>query len=420
MLRWPLRGAAVAAVLLALGLAFAGEAAAKSFSLPQASVVVSVKPDGSLAVQEFITFAFDGPFSGAYRDIPLRQGEVIQDAYVEENGQRYPPGASAELGSSGAPGTFGTTAIEDGFRIVWHFSALSEVRTFTVGYTLVGVAVAYDDVVDVNLRVWGDQWDQSLERLTAVMVLPGPATGSSYRVWGHPVSVRGDVQRQPQQAELRAVHVPPHQFVELRVVFPRSLLSSSAGAKVRHEVALPRIVYDEQQDARAFEHDQKRIRSALNHLPRTILILLAAALLPGLAIVGAAYWFFGRERVTGYDREYEQEPPSDLAPALVPPLLRQSPTVGSLEFTATLFDLIRRGRYKAAPVTTERSVWGGLRHEEIADLELSRGENAPLLDYEDAVASVIDAILTTGPERLSHFRDRITQDREENSQRFKD
>ena len=403
-----------------LGLILAGTAAAKSFSLPQASIVVAVQPDGSLDVQEHITFAFDGPFSGAYRDIPLGRGEVIRDAYVEENGQRYSPGASAELGSSGTPGTFGTASIEDGFRIVWHFSALSELRTFTVGYTLVGDAVAYDDVVDVNLKVWGEEWDQSLQNLSAVMILPAPASGASYRIWGHPVSVRGDVQRQPQQAELRAVHVPPHQFVELRVAFPRSLLSSTGGTQVRHEAALPRIVAEERADAADFERDQERIRNALEHLPRTILILLAAALLPGVAIVAAAYWFFGRERRTSYDREYEQEPPSDLDPALVPPLLRESATVGSLEFTATLFDLIRRGRYRAAPVTTERSVWGGLRHEDVADLELTRGNNMPLLAHEDAVASVVDAILATGPERLSRFRDRITEDREENSKRFKD
>jgi hypothetical protein len=110
-------------------------------------------------VQESITFAFDGAFSGAYRDIPLRQGELIRDAYVEEkNGQRYAPGASAELGSQGGPGTFGTASLADRFRIVWHFSAVAEARTFVVGYTLVGVTVAYDDVVDVNLKVWGDQW----------------------------------------------------------------------------------------------------------------------------------------------------------------------------------------------------------------------------------------------------------------------
>ena len=59
----------------------------------------------------------------------------------------------------------------------------------------------------------------------------------------------------------------------------------------------------------------------------------------------AVYLLFGREPRTGYDREYEQEPPTDTQPALVPTLLRQGGEAGSFEFTATLFDLIRRGVY---------------------------------------------------------------------------
>jgi uncharacterized membrane protein len=379
---------------------------------------VQVRNDGSLAITETIPFVFDGPFSGAYRDIPLREGERISDVSVSEAGVRYAPGASAELGSSGTPNTFGTATIDGGFRIVWHYQAFSEVRTFTIAYTLTNVAVAYDDVVDVNLKVWGDQWDQSLGRLTANLTLPAPASGPSWRVWGHPVSVRGDVTRGPRQAMLRAVDIPPHQFVELRAVFPRSLLTSTGGTRVRSGNGLPQIVAEEASAAAAFERDQAKIRSALDHLPRTILILLAAALLPALAVLMGTYWFYGRERKTGYDREYEQEPPSDLEPALVPPLLRQSPTVGSLEFTATLFDLIRKGRYKASPVTTRKETWGGLRHEDVADLEIAMGADGKLAEVEGPVAKVVDDVLDGGTERLSNFRERIKKDRTENSKRF--
>src|SRR4030095_3809249 len=63
--------------------------------------------------------------------------------------------------------------------------------------------------------------------------------------------------------------------------------------------------------------------------------------------------------------------PPRTARARGPPLARQGAVPGSNEFTATLFDLIRRGRYKATPVTTERSVFGGLRHEDVADLEIT-------------------------------------------------
>ena len=131
-------------------------------------------------------------------------------------------------------------------------------------------------------------------------------------------------------------------------------------------------------------------------------------------------WFvYGRERKTGYDREYEQAPPDDIEPALIPPLLRQDKAAGSNEFTATLFDLIRRGRYKSTPVNTEKKMWGGLKHETVADLLLTKGdESVELAQWEEPVAEVIDSVVDADGERLSEFREKITANRTANAARF--
>jgi hypothetical protein len=345
-----LRRAVAAAFLVAL--VVPAQAAAKSFTLPQASVTVTVGPDGVLDVTERITFRFDGPFTGAFREIPMRSGELLAQPYVQEGTQRYHPGASAELGSSGARDTYGIARTNKGVRIVWHFSAQDETRTFTVGYRLAGLAVAYDDVVDVNLKVWGDEWKQDLGQLTASLRLPGKARAAAYRVWGHPVWVRGDVQRFAGLSTLRAQNIPAGQWVELRVVFPRRLLTSTDGVIVRPGKGLPKILAEEATGASAYTNDQRKIHEWVHHPGRTALVLLVLGLGPTALILLATWLLYGRERRGTYDREYEQEPPSDLAPALVPALVTERPKIGSLEFTATLFDLIRRGRYKATPTTT--------------------------------------------------------------------
>ena len=128
-----------------------------------------VQTDGSLQVEENITYAFDGAFSGAFREVPLREGELLDEVKVSESGRQYRPGASAELGSAGAPDTFGTTRTDRGVRVVWHYSARDEQRTFRLEYRLHGLAVAYDDVVDVNLKVWGAHWDVGVGMLTATL-----------------------------------------------------------------------------------------------------------------------------------------------------------------------------------------------------------------------------------------------------------
>src|SRR4051794_7483841 len=178
----------LAAALAAL--AITGSAGAKSFSLPQAAISVQVAKDGSLLVDEHITFAFIGPHSGAFRDIPLRKGETVDRVQVSENGRAYRTGGCTELGCIDAAGTYGTAMVGDTLRVVWHYAASDESHTFTVHYRMRGLAVAYDDVVDVNLKVWGSEWDVPLDRLTATEAAPGRVL----KAWGHPVYVRGDVQ----------------------------------------------------------------------------------------------------------------------------------------------------------------------------------------------------------------------------------
>src|SRR5581483_3646058 len=129
-----------------------------------------------------------------------------------------------------------------------------------------------------------------------------------------------------------------------------------------------KILAAERADAASFDRDHDRIEQLKRHPLRYVLYVLALGIVPGALLVMVVFWLYGRERRTGYDREYEQEPPADTAPALVPTLLHQGGKAGSFEFTATLFDLIRRGVYAAKPVTTKRSTWGGLHTEQIADL----------------------------------------------------
>ena len=187
-------------------------------------------PDGSVAVDEAITVAFSGSFTYGFREIPLRSGERIDEIGVSENGRPFQPGAPTELEPGGPPGTFGVADLGGRVRVVWRFQANgSEQRTFVVHYRLSGLAVGYDDVVDVNLKVWGDEWEQRLGRLTATMRGPGDVV----RAWGHPVWVRGDVTIDGPAAMLRALDIDAGQFVELRTLYPREAFTSTAGMKVR-------------------------------------------------------------------------------------------------------------------------------------------------------------------------------------------
>jgi uncharacterized membrane protein len=136
-----------------------------------------------------------------------------------------------------------------------------------------------------------------------------------------------------------------------------------------------------------------------------------AVFTPAVFLLVVIVALFGPDPSTGYDREYEQSPPTDSAPALVPPLLRRTVMPESNEFTATLLDLVRRGYFRGTPVPEAD---GRL------DLELQRGDRSvPLAPFEAPVAAIFDDALADGPARLSQLGSRLEQ-RPENVLRFEE
>ena len=406
--RWLIGSLLVAAALLLT----AGPALAQEFELPSADVEIQVSPDGSLIVTERITFSFDGSFSGAYREIPLGSGESVSDVGVSEGGTNYRSGASAELGSSGSPDTFGTKDLGDRLRVVWHYQAADEQRTFTITYRFTGLATAWDDVVDVNLQVWGSEWEVPVDRLTARLTVPGAP--DQVLVWGHPASVEGTTSlgadgRAPQ---LEASDVPAGQWVELRVAFSRDALESVRGARVREGQGLPEIRAEEERAAEQASRDAANARLVL-------MGLVGLAVLPAPLTWLFGYLRWGREPKVAYDREYEQEPPSELPPALVGALRTQG-VVGTPEFTATLFDLIRRGIISARSVQVERKTWMGLRTEMVSDLELTLGAEGAVDPAEEPVVAVMQRVLADGPAAITELRHRIREDVRANASSYQE
>ncbi len=88
---------------------------------------------------------------------------------MSEGGRRYQPGGNTALGSFDRAGKYGVDANTQRVRVVWHYRASNEQRVFTIRYRFRGLAVAYDDVVDVNLQVWGDEWPVAVNNLSAEM-----------------------------------------------------------------------------------------------------------------------------------------------------------------------------------------------------------------------------------------------------------
>lgn len=388
-------------------------AVAKSFSIAGAEIEVVVEDDGALHITEFLTYDFSGSFSGAYRDIPLKFGETFEFISVGDEGGTYDPGGCAWLGCSSPAGMYGLDLTTGQARVVWHHSSNDTTRTFKLVYRLRGVINAYDDVADLNLQVWGDQWSVRADRVAATAEIPTGAAQGDVLVFGHPYGVDGatSLGADGVSPSLEATGVPAHQFVELRVVFPTDLLSSTGSVNTIAGNGLDIILAEEEEWAQEANDAREAARNGA-----IAAIVAFVAIVGGLG--GLVYWVYGREPRTGYDQEYEHAPPTDLTPAEVGVLLSQG-GIDEKQFTATLFDLISRGIVSAEPSNVQRVTWGGLKTEAITDLVLAvEGDETGLRDFEQSVMTVLRRALELGPRPLHELNEAIREDATANASTY--
>ena len=186
----------------------------------------------------------------------------------------------------------------------------------------------------------------------------------------------------------------------LRVLYPPSVLAPDAPyAKHVHDDILPATIAREQAAADRAARDKRELDDTLHHPLIWILALFALGARARAAARRASRTCASAASTgRGSAPKYVNDPPDDLAPALVPSLLAQKVVAGGDQLTATLFELVRRGRYKMTPVTREESSFAGLRHKEIDDVDLTRGdEGIALSPVEKPVAAIFDRLTEDGP-----------------------
>ena len=251
-----------------------------SRSRPPTSVV-QVEQNGALVVDEQITFGYDGVFSGAFREIPLRERRGDRRRLGLGGRQRLSrraPRRSSARAARPAPSARRDDRRAAADRLALRAPTRRSGR-FRIHYRLSGVAVAYDDVVDVNLKVWGDEWQTGLGRLTARLVAPGRGRP---RAWGHPVS--GARRRRARRPSRRAARARRPGRAVRRAAGARAAPALHVDGRRRRSKRDPASSRSSPRSARTRRRTSataRKIDEALDNLPRTIAILLALALGPG-------------------------------------------------------------------------------------------------------------------------------------------
>jgi uncharacterized membrane protein YgcG len=411
---WRLALAAIVFCVLAIlpTLWIPEEGTPKDFDISTANTRVELQDDAGLRIRETLEFHYHGgTFTGAYRDIPLREGAKITGVAVFEGDRRYRPGGNTALGSFDQPGTFGITKTPDynGVRVVWHYGETDTEKTFALVYDLEKAVTAYDDVVDVGWTVWGDQWQFWLDELEAEIATPDGTDPTAAWVSSFDAPEAGVITPTRQIEGTRALgadpeigdggatfeteRVPQGTNVVFRALVPRVAVSSASGARVVSGNGADKVIAEEDgisntayMKAKNFVFDNAWLVFGL----WTLIVV-------GLSLLMA---IMSREHPTGVPR-YVNEPPEDLPPAIAYALATEG-AYDDRVVLATLLSLVDRGYYDAKASQGQD-----------LDLELTVAADRPasngLEEYERTAMKFFDDLLDGNTVALGKLKDEIPE-----------
>lgn len=279
----------------------------KSYRAERFDVDVDVRPDGSLLVNETVTFNFSGgPFSFVFRELPTDHTDGIVEIAAGADGVVWPRGTGpGEVEISGG----------DPIEVVWHLSPTANTtQTFTLSYRPLGVVQRGDKADVLDWQALPDEYEYTIDSSEVRFNYPPTAQLAA----APEVIDSGDVLWQMTQSEeftsFTTRNLPPGEPFVARIPFaPGTFVTATPQWQTQRE--------------------------AQNSLAWIWFVTAALVLIGGsLALFRAAHPYL---RSVPKADSYLYKPPVDFPPALAGFLANQ--TVVWHHGLATLFDLAGRG-----------------------------------------------------------------------------
>jgi len=374
------------------------EAAPKDYYFPEVKISVSLERDGSFVVDEYRTFDFEGSFSAAWYTLPLsveRKG-YRYDIALEEFEVRDEKAQELPLDISTSGGVY---------KAEWSFRAADEQRTFHIHYRIRNGVLSYPDVSELYWQMIGVGWDRPTRSVTVTVTLPAEAPSKEdILVYGHgPLSGWAEIV-DARTARFTATDLPAGQHLEVRMAWPAGMVDGVPSSRYardsiqREEAGFVRETIDRAREQQERSGRQKKA------------FLIGASIWAVWLVLGSLIWFLiyhhywkriGKDYRFPDVPEYYRELPSELRPALVEVLLHEGGQITPRSFTATLFDLARRGFLEFEDRKVEKHGLLGSKEKLETTVTLKKGYAADqeLLPYEkDLLGLLFNTIIGPGPE----------------------
>jgi len=306
------------------GVAFAVED--KSYSIPSIDMDIFLQSDGSIHVTETIHYSFSGTYNGVYRDIPLKNGQILQNVKVSTQGAY----SSQEIIDQGTNKRVKIYLYSDAAKTTPISNKNVDV---TLEYDLLHVLRFYNDIVELQYKLVGERWEEPIGQLNAKIHVPS-SDGTKY--WLNPPYYAKNSSWQGNTLAVTSGTIPVGDYFEIRMVLPKSQFSNNpTNGTILNQDGLNEI-----------EQIQTAYQNQLN-FNSLVYSILAVLMILAIFVPVIIYFRYGREPKIDYQAEYERDIPTDDPPALVNAICGPgfSKKIGEPDmdgFKATIMDLIDR------------------------------------------------------------------------------
>lgn len=355
----------------------------RSYSITQAFVDLTVGKDGLLHVEEEYDYSFDGAFNGIYRDIPLKSGERIENIKVDAEGA-YP--VLKEIDD------------DDGYKHLKIYLYSDEAHTqgikdcnvkIYISYDMTNVVTLFNDIGALQFKLWGEEWDVGVDKLTATVHLPGDS-GNEYFLNPQEYNETSSINNNIITAESNSL--PKGEFYELLVLMPLTDFNDDS-------------TYAKVVDKDGYNMIMKNLEDSVNERNFWTMAYIILGLLTLISPITAilVYLRYGREHEVAYDGIYERDLPTDDPPEFVNALIENKKDIGTPNikgFEASIMNLINK---KTITLDTDID-----EDTEMEDLLLKFNGKERLTASENIVYDTLQNFSTNDTLNLSTFSNKLS------------
>ncbi len=420
----------LAAILLSVF--FFGQAASaddRYYNIRSFNVDVTVNTDGSADIEERATYDFFGSFNGVLRNIDYMETDSIDNLQVlveRADGilTEFSVNSSVDLDASGPSGTYNVYHDDEIAHLKVYEKSSNETKVFIYKYTLRNVVTKYNDIAEFNRKIIDSNWDDDLNNITVHIRLPEGAAKSEIKIFGHgPLTGESRI-IDGQNVEFILGKLSPGYYLETLVLFPPGIVPDST--RVKAEDALTRILDNEKkmadqanaqrEEARRQVEEYNRQREAREktmNVVRTIGNIVGILfIIAWFAIIIFIYRKYDKEFKSSFSAKYYRELPGEYTPAEMSVLMNMG-NVLSRDITATLMDLVRKGRLVLKKETYIKN--GFFKDKEVEDYGLTLNQEAAGTSLKKHEAFLIDWFIGIIGDGYHVFLDEISEYAKTNS-----